>query len=748
MENHITYKNYYAYIIFTIFTFIFFQTQLLGESWFWEDFIEAVYPIQTFAARESADFSIPFWNPYSFYGMPFFADIQAGFFYLPNRLMNLFLRQDGTLPVIALETMIIFHFVLSQIGMFHLSKKFKLSFWASIISSIIYSFSMLMICHTIHPMIIYHFSWFPLIFTCFVITLENNSLKYAFITALIMGHTMLSGHPQSTLYINFFLGIYFIWNTVSKFRAKALTENFLLKRLITVIIVFTLGAGLFAVQLLPSQELAELSQRREITYERAAEGSLEIKHFVSFVFPEIFGKVTGNSSEQSTYYLRMLTAEGSPGVHFYWETAFYFSVFGFIFGLIGIFLGYNNSNYLFLTVMSLFGILFALGSNGPLLSIFYNLPLFGTFRHPVRIMVFTILGFAILSGFAFDKLSNYGKFDYKIIIPIFTVVILLILGLSGTLFDLFGTPAGLLDSISSGINRSLFLALFSISIVYLLVKNKLNITVLGIACTILVFTDLHLNGSGFNKGNQDPEKVYKLDPSLENAFQAKPPNDFFRVNMRMYNPSYMALKRNQGMMNQIMLAEGYNPLILKRPVPKYPEKGQINNAMSVKYEIGLNQGRPQFFERFERNNWIWTSRNYTVINESDTESYMLSYKGESKDLTILEQEPPFEIIEDSSENDNLKILEYSNNRMLFNANVASNCLLVVSEVFYPAWHAFVNGQHVDIMRANHALRAIPLKAGENKIELVYESKSFLTGMWISIISFIIILIGIVVFRKY
>jgi len=75
-------------LFFLITTLLFFKDNIFGHSYFWEDFVEYVYPTQNFAALESSHGHIPFWNPYAFSGMPFYADLQAGFFYLPNRILT------------------------------------------------------------------------------------------------------------------------------------------------------------------------------------------------------------------------------------------------------------------------------------------------------------------------------------------------------------------------------------------------------------------------------------------------------------------------------------------------------------------------------------------------------------------------------------------------------------------------------------------------------------------------------------
>ena len=160
-------ENKIPLIIALLTTVIFFNSQLFGDFYFWEDFTEYVFPTQTFAARESQGFDIPFWNPYVFNGMPFFADLQAGFLYPLNRLLNLFVASDGTLPVAAVQMIIILHFFISQINFYSLARSYRISQQGAMIGAVSYSFSLLMVCHVIHPMMLYHLTWFPLILNLF-----------------------------------------------------------------------------------------------------------------------------------------------------------------------------------------------------------------------------------------------------------------------------------------------------------------------------------------------------------------------------------------------------------------------------------------------------------------------------------------------------------------------------------------------------------------------------------------------------
>jgi hypothetical protein len=57
--------------------------------------------------------------------------------------------------------------------------------------------------------------------------------------------------------------------------------------------------------------------------------------------------------------------------------------------------------------------------------------------------------------------------------------------------------------------------------------------------------------------------------------------------------------------------------------------------------------------------------------------------------------------------------------------------LIISEVYATGWNATVNGVPVDVVPTHHALRGVPIPAGESTVELRYEPLPLTAGLWIS-----------------
>lgn len=66
-------------------------------------------------------------------------------------------------------------------------------------------------------------------------------------------------------------------------------------------------------------------------------------------------------------------------------------------------------------------------------------------------------------------------------------------------------------------------------------------------------------------------------------------------------------------------------------------------------------------------------------------------------------------------------------------------LLVVSEIYSEGWKAYVDGQTVDIIPTNHALRGIPLPAGQHRVALRYQPASLQVGLFLTGISTLVML---------
>jgi hypothetical protein len=66
--------------------------------------------------------------------------------------------------------------------------------------------------------------------------------------------------------------------------------------------------------------------------------------------------------------------------------------------------------------------------------------------------------------------------------------------------------------------------------------------------------------------------------------------------------------------------------------------------------------------------------------------------------------------------------------------LATDAFLYVAENYYPSWHATVDGKPAPVLRAQVSFMAVPVPAGGRVVDLVFESRSYVIGRTISLIT--------------
>ncbi len=70
----------------------------------------------------------------------------------------------------------------------------------------------------------------------------------------------------------------------------------------------------------------------------------------------------------------------------------------------------------------------------------------------------------------------------------------------------------------------------------------------------------------------------------------------------------------------------------------------------------------------------------------------------------------------------------------------SSGLLVFSEVWFPGWEAYVDGEKKEILRVNTTFMGVLVSSNAKEVKLVFSPASFKTGCWVSLISLVICLL--------
>lgn len=92
-----------------------------------------------------------------------------------------------------------------------------------------------------------------------------------------------------------------------------------------------------------------------------------------------------------------------------------------------------------------------------------------------------------------------------------------------------------------------------------------------------------------------------------------------------------------------------------------------------------------------------------------------------------------------------RLVDYEPERVVASASSTRASLLVLTDIYYPGWKAFLDGRRVPLERVNYLLRGVAVPAGEHRVELRYEPTSFRLGWMISLAT-ALALIGAVLFH--
>lgn len=94
---------------------------------------------------------------------------------------------------------------------------------------------------------------------------------------------------------------------------------------------------------------------------------------------------------------------------------------------------------------------------------------------------------------------------------------------------------------------------------------------------------------------------------------------------------------------------------------------------------------------------------------------------------------------------NIRLTSYTPNRLTYETNNAQDGIAVFSEIYYPdGWHVTIDGQPVELARADYILRTMYVPAGQHTIEMRFDPTSLHVTEGIAYGALALLVIGIIV----
>jgi len=219
----------------------------------------------------------PWWNPYTFSGAPFAANVITNPWYPPNWLYVFF-------PLsLAYIIHIGFHLVFSMMGMYVLVKNLVGKRVPSIVVGVVYGFSGFFMARLFagHVDVIAACSWIPWVFFAFYRLFRTYSFTSLVFTAVILACQIFSGYQTMAFFSLEGVGIMMVFFCIKKRSIQPL---------LSIVGSISIALGLSACAMLPIQQFVSLSIRTfERTYDWVSFGALPLSSLKQFLFPFQYG---------------------------------------------------------------------------------------------------------------------------------------------------------------------------------------------------------------------------------------------------------------------------------------------------------------------------------------------------------------------------------------------------------------------------------------------------------------------------
>ncbi len=248
---------------------LFYAPVLLGQRTFHSgDFTDHFLPFSLFQRSELLAGRLSLWNPYTYAGHPFLADVQAAVFYpLSNLLLALTLPWGSAAARLYwLEIEAILQVALAGFFIYLLAWELIRKRLPAFLAGCVFAFSGYLSGYPPLQLAVLRTAiWLPLILWLLLRAARSQQWRWWAIAALASTCAFLAGHPQTFLYLSYATVAWMAllgWGIWRQGPASGRLPRFVAG----VAIFYTLMLGLSAAQLLPSLEFTRLSVRAHADY--------------------------------------------------------------------------------------------------------------------------------------------------------------------------------------------------------------------------------------------------------------------------------------------------------------------------------------------------------------------------------------------------------------------------------------------------------------------------------------------------
>src|SRR5665213_2467446 len=737
--NHIkSLKPYGLYVILALIAF--FPCLFLGQAYYSNDLIYQFAPFREFLKTQLLQGHFPLWNPYIFGGQPFFANPNSMMCY-PLNYLTLFLP-----TAYGISVFYFLHMVIAGSGMHAWLKNLRLSDNAVRVGALTYASSGFFWLELIHLHILADYALFPVLMAVLEKLRQNWAPRWAFAAGLVFAVIFDCGSFQSTTWIFYTALAYFLFRFFTPENPESSVSTKTPWKKMGFILLFAFWGILpLFIHLIPAKEFADLSNRRlqDQTYEKF-NGNYSMTPFTTyeFLFPafalpkdETMEDIVQTGNVQSNQDNNFRGSFGYIGI---WVLFFFFFAFQL-----------ENKKFIyFVSITGLFSILTAWGHFFPLHKLFCDfLPAMNLSRAPCRFVEGYVLYGCVLLACGFQTVEqrlNEKRKSTKLVLAaaVYTIFMWFIAFLrpEQTWREIIALLLGLIGFSIWGLSQS-----------RKTLGRWLLITALVFPLLLTGWSNLKtISSTNFDFENHFPDILSLRKETADTRYYFDHTLTYPIRTASQIVP--IPFPENLVMIEKIRDFGGYSPIVLNAfaEIHQIPIQKQMQ-LLSVKGVLfGGSQGENPDFTHIDlqtthlyvkKNGPFYVNTPNKIRIAPDHSSLFRMLESDSFDPVnqiIFEKKLPISVtahLPKEKAQMNYQLKKDDVDWQTYSVQLDKNSLVIFSEMVYPGWKAFVDGQPSEIYTADNAFRTLYLSAGNHQVDFKYQPFWFypliaFLGLWI------------------
>ncbi|HLI50595.1 MAG TPA: YfhO family protein, partial [Thermomicrobiaceae bacterium] len=733
------------------------------------DFASFYFPLQAFSAQQIQQGHFPLWNPYLHAGMPQLANFQSGMLYPPN-LITWLLVQPFSYP--ALELLVIAHYLIASLGAYLLARTLGLRRLPAVLSGVIFAYSGFLIAQLGHVTMLEAAAWLPLLFLTVRKLAVTRSWLWALATAIVVFLATTAGHQQTLLYELTASIIWWLFWTGERegFWQAGLNRDWeaSLRRIVRPFLgsllrfVAALACGLMvaAPMVLPSLRLSQRSVRTLLSYEQSTEFSIEPIALLQFFLPKAFG------SNPTDYWGPFSNGE-------VWGYAGIVTLL-----LVAIALAVRVSRLrVFLAGIAGVALFYALGPFTPLQGWVYRFaPLYDLVRAPARALLYVDLCLGLLAGIGLQELLERAlltderirqalRWAPKVLLIILAVLLLFVLPLYYTLVVGSANPLNRPMIVIDGI----YLLILYLGLAAVLLWARGSGRLAGTSCALLmgglVVLDLFGATASFNPApsGSDLTAGFRHQQAVDFLRAQTAKGGLFRIDvdtaswqpnlaaivglddigglydpmqLKSYDQARSAVASNRTLPLYDLLAARYlvTDANAKSPGSSFHKVLQTDDGLTI-WE------NPNALPRV----WLAGDARQEQVSVSAAQSSILSPSFDPRHTLYLSGNAG----QPATGTGSAAITEDDPDVVRIQVKANGNAELVLADVAYPGWRAYVDGKPTSIATADGLFRVVTIPAGSHDVVFRFEPPLFRVGLAVALAGIVLgfFMLGLGLFQR-